>query len=146
MYGPVATTCVLYVEGFFSSYFCAYSLGTGTVIGMTSAAATPTPEGLESLMTRVWSSGVSRPAMLLNLPGFLGAPTMSVKYVVYWLATFCVNARSNAYLTSLDVTSRLTGGENFTPLRSFTVTVLRSEEISGSDSARSGVGSCSSGL
>jgi hypothetical protein len=41
-------------------------------------------------------------------------------------------------LTSAEVTSRLTGGENFTPLRIFTVIVFPSSEISGSVSARSG--------
>ena len=58
-----------------------------------------------------------------------------------------MNARSNAYLTSLEVTSRLTGGEKRTPGRSFTVIVLLSWEICGSSSARSGTGvSASSGL
>jgi len=58
-----------------------------------------------------------------------------------------VKARSNAYLTSAAVTSRLTGGEKRTPDRSFTVIVLLSGEISGAASARSGTGvSASSGL
>ena len=48
--------------------------------------------------------------------------------------------RSIAYLTSLDVTSRLTGGENLTPLRIFTVTVLPSSDTCGSAVARSGTG------
>ena len=48
--------------------------------------------------------------------------------------------RSIAYLKSFDVTSRLTGLENFTPLLILTVTVLPSSEISGSPSARSGTG------
>src|SRR3954454_24402302 len=147
MYGPVNTTCVLYVDGFLASYFLAYSSGTGAVIGMTSAAATPTPAGLESWMTRVWSSGVVMPEIDLKEPGFFGAPTMSVKYVVYSLATLAVKARSKAYLTSLEVTSRLTGGPNFTPLRIMTVIVLLSDEICGSPSARSGTGfSASPGL
>src|SRR3954449_975301 len=146
MYGPVNTTCVLYVDGFLASYFFAYSCGTGTVIGMTSAAATPTPLGLESLMTSVLSSGVCRPEISLKDPGFVGAPTMSVKYVVYWPPTFSVNARSMAYLTSLDVTARLTGGENFTPLRSLTVMVFASSETCGGPSARSGTGSFCPGL
>ena len=51
-----------------------------------------------------------------------------------------MNARSNAYLTSAAVTSRFTGGEKRTPARSFTVIVLLSGEICGSDSARSGTG------
>ena len=50
-----------------------------------------------------------------------------------------------AYLTSFDVTSRSTGGANLTPLRSLTVTVFLSPEISGSLSARSGLGSVSPG-
>ena len=45
------------------------------------------------------------------------------------------------YLTSAEVTSRLTGFENMTPFLIFTVTVLPSSEISGMPSARSGVGS-----
>ncbi len=51
------------------------------------------------------------------------------------------NPRSIAYLTSLDVTSRFTGGLNFTPLRILTVMVLRSCEIWGLLAARSGTGS-----
>jgi hypothetical protein len=54
------------------------------------------------------------------------------------LPTFAVKARSIAYLTSLETTSRLTGFENITPFLIFTVTVLPSSEISGSPSARSG--------
>src|SRR4051812_28268486 len=146
MYGPVETTCVLYVEGFFLSNFSAYSLGTGTVIGITSAAATPTPEGLESLMTSVLGSGQVMPEIDLNEPGFFGAPAMSVKYVVYSLATLAVKARSNAYLTSSQFASRLTGGENFTPFLILTVIVLLSEAISGGPSARSGCGSLEPGL
>src|SRR3954453_22596482 len=146
MYGPVATTCVLYVDGFLASNFLAYSSGTGAVIGITSAAATPTPEGLESWMTSVFGSGQVMPEIGLNEPGFLGAPVMSVKYVVYSLATFAVNARSKAYLTSLQDTARLTGGENFTPLRILTVIVLLSEDSCGGPSARSGTGSLEPGL
>ncbi len=48
------------------------------------------------------------------------------------------------YLTSFDVTSRLTGLENITPFLIFTVTVLPSSEISGMPSARSGTGSSGS--
>src|SRR4051812_30921300 len=146
MYGPVATTCVLYVDGFLASNFDAYSLGTGTVIGITSAAATPTPDGLESLMMSVFGSGQVIPEIGLRLPGLDGTPWMSVKYVVYSLATLAVKARSKEYLTSLQVTSRFTGGENFTPWRIFTVIVLLSDEISGGPSARSGCGSLEPGL
>ena len=54
---------------------------------------------------------------------------------------------SSAYATSLDVTTRFTGGENLTPWRIFTVTVLPSAEMSGGPSARSGTGVfASSGL
>src|SRR3954452_13818907 len=146
MYGPVAMTCVLYVDGFLASYFLAYSCGTGAVIGMTSAAATPTPAGFDSLMTSVLSSGVVMPEIDLKEPGFFGAPTMSVKYVVYSLATLAVKARSKAYLMSFEVTTRLTGGENFTPSLIFTVMVLLSDEICGGPSARSGWGSLDPGL
>ena len=66
---------------------------------------------------------------------------MKLKKVVYWFGTFFVNARSNAYLTSLAWISRLTGGPNLTPFLSVTVTVFLSSEISGSPSARSGFGS-----
>ena len=55
--------------------------------------------------------------------------------------------RSSPYLTSAEVTSRSTGGLNFTPVRIFTVTVLPSSAISGGPSARSGSGLvASSGL
>src|SRR4051794_16879086 len=146
MYGPVETTCVLYVDGFFASNVFAYSCGTGTVIGMTSAAATPTPAGFDSLITSVFGSGQVMPEIDLKEPGLVGAPAMSVKYVVYSFATFAVNARSNAYLTSLHCTSRLTGGENLMPLFIFTVTVLLSDEICGGPSATSGCGSLDPGL
>jgi hypothetical protein len=48
------------------------------------------------------------------------------------------NPRSIAYLTSAEVISRFTGGENFTPERSFTVTVFASADTSGAPVARSG--------
>jgi hypothetical protein len=54
----VATTCVLYVEGFLASNSFAYSSGTGIVIGMTSAAATTAASGRASLISSVVSSGV----------------------------------------------------------------------------------------
>src|SRR3954465_1630870 len=80
------------------------------------------------------------PEISLYLPGLVGAPSMAAKYVAYWPPTFSEKKRSMAYLTSLEVTSRFTGGENFTPLRILTVTVFLSAEISGSPSARSGTG------
>ena len=51
-----------------------------------------------------------------------------------------MNARSIAYFTSAEVTSRSTGSENITPLRSLTVTVRPSFEIFGMSEARSGTG------
>ena len=54
------------------------------------------------------------------------------------MATVEKKPRSIAYLTSFDVTSRSTGGENLMPVRILTVTVLPSAETSGSASARSG--------
>ena len=54
-------------------------------------------------------------------------PTSAPRYVaVYPFATPGMMLRSIAYLTSLDVTSRLTGGLNFTPLLRWKVTVLPS--------------------
>src|SRR3954462_15914985 len=70
-----------------------------------------------------------------------GAPTMELKYDGYWPPTLIEKKRSKAYLTSFEVTSRFTGGLNFTPLRILTVIVLRSCEISGLLAARSGTGS-----
>src|SRR3954470_23837543 len=146
MYGPVETTWVLYVDGLLASYLLACSSGTGTVIGITSAAATPTPDSFDSLMTSVCGSGQVMPEIGFSEPGFLGAPTMSVKYVVYSLATLAVKARSKAYLTSLHWAARFTGGENFTPSLILTVIVLLSDEICGGPSARSGTGSLDPGL
>src|SRR4051812_43491754 len=139
MYGPVETTCVLYVEGFFASYFFAYSSGTGIVIGMTSAADTSTPSGRLSLNSMVWSSGVLMPE--IGLTPFVedfGAPWIELKYVAYWPPTLVEKNRSKAYLTSFDVTAWFTGGLNFTPGLIFTVTVFRSSESWGLSAARSG--------
>jgi hypothetical protein len=61
--------------------------------------------------------------------------------VAYWPPTFAEKNRSKAYLTSLDVTSRFTGGLNFTPGLILTVTFLRSSEICALSAARSGTGS-----
>jgi hypothetical protein len=85
------------------------------------------------------------PETSLMPPGFSGAPSMKLKYVVYWFGTFLENARSKAYLTSLAWISRLTGGPNFTPFFSVTVTVFLSSETSASPSARSGFASVSPG-
>jgi len=54
--------------------------------------------------------------------------------------------RSKAYLTSFDVTARLTGGLNLTFGLILTVIVLRSLEISGLAAARSGTGAVWPGL
>src|SRR4051795_3416730 len=80
MYGPVATTCVLYVEGFFASNLLAYSSGTGIVIGITRAADTRTASGRLSLNTIVWSSGVVMPEIgLTPLVGVFDAPSIELK-------------------------------------------------------------------
>src|SRR4051812_38610727 len=147
MYGPVATTCVLYVEGFFASNLRAYSSGTGIVIAIARAAATDTASGRESLNTIVWSSGVVMPEMAFApFVGASGVPAIELKYEPYWPPTFAEKKRSKAYLTSFEVTSRLTGGLNFTPGFILTVTVLRSFESCGLSTARSGVGSVCPGL
>ena len=62
------------------SNFFAYSSGTGTLIGIASAAATVTAVALSSSNTIVRSSGVLIPEMSLMAPGSSGAPLMSLKY------------------------------------------------------------------
>ena len=61
----------------------AYSFGTGTVIGITSACETSGASRLLSLKTIVLSSGVSMPEIGLMSPvlGFAGVPTIELKYV-----------------------------------------------------------------
>jgi hypothetical protein len=49
-------------------------------IGMASASVSCSADGLESLKTIVWSSGVWIPGMSAMAPGLAGAPTMSPKY------------------------------------------------------------------
>src|SRR5215213_76544 len=148
MYGPAATTCSLYVDGDCLSNFDAYSLGTGVVTGITRNAEKPTPCALLSSNVILYGSLESSlmPGMSWTAPGFVGAPLMKLKYVVYWFGTFLENARSNAYLTSFAWISRLTGGANLTPFLSSTVTVFLSSESWGSLSARSGRGLVSPGL
>src|SRR3954451_3908879 len=142
MYGPVATTWVLYVDGLLASNFFAYSSGTGALIGITSADDTLTASGSLSLKTMVGSAGVVMPEIgLTPVVGFDGAPTIELKYDGYWPPTLIEKKRSKAYLTSFEVTSRFTGGLNFTPFLMWTVIVLRSWEISGLLAARSGTGS-----
>src|SRR3954453_2591236 len=123
MYGPVATWCSPYVLGFFLSNGAAYCLGTGevSIIPRAPPASTP-PLALLKWKTIVLLSGVVMP-LLSVVPGFAStlAPMMSPKEAPAWpLATVLKKPRSTAYLTSLDVTSRLTGAENFTPLRILT--------------------------
>src|SRR3954454_10055375 len=147
MYGPVATTCVLYVDGFLASYFFAYSSGTGIVIGITSAAETTKDSGRLSLKTIVWSSGVVMPEIdLTPLVGSFGTPWIELKDVPYWPPTFTEKKRSKAYLMSFDVTARLTGGANLMPGLILTVMVFRSSEICGFSAATSGIGSLEPGL
>jgi hypothetical protein len=57
----VNATCLSYVDGSFSSNCCAYSFGTGEVIGMTIAPAARTAVACLKWKTSVWSSGVSIP-------------------------------------------------------------------------------------
>jgi hypothetical protein len=61
------------------SYFCAYSFGTGTEIGIASAPASAAPVPFFSLKTIVWSSGVSIPGISWYFPPVSGAPTRSEK-------------------------------------------------------------------
>ncbi len=123
-----------------ASYFAAYSFGTGIVIGICSASTTICAFGSVSLKTIVSLSGVVMPA--IEPPSAFGTPSTALKYVCrYGFATFGLAARSNAYLTSSAVTSRLTGGENFHPFLMCTVTVLLSDETCGCPSASTGLAS-----
>src|SRR3954470_13495596 len=148
MYGPLNATCVLYVDGFLASNLPAYSLGTGTVIGITRAATNETAVGSLRWKTIVWSSGVSMPEIgLTPVVGLAGAPLMTANEPGYWPPTLTEKKRSIAYLTSLEVTARLTGGAYLTPWRILTVTVFLSSETWASSAARSGTGLlASSGL
>jgi len=109
---------------------------------MTRADDTLTACGALSFSTSVWSSGVWMPEIgLTPLVGVFGAPSIELKYEVYWPPTFAEKNRSRAYLTSFEVTARFTGGLNLTPCLILTVMVFRSSEICGLPSARSGTGS-----
>ena len=81
MYGPVKATYWSYFDGGFASNFVAYSSGTGTVIGMTSACETSGALAVLSFRTSVVSSGVSMPEIGLMSPllGFSGVPTIELK-------------------------------------------------------------------
>ena len=81
MYGPVKATYWSYFDGVLASNFLAYSSGTGTVIGITSACETSGALGVLSLRTIVVSSGVSMPEIGLMSPllAFAGVPTMELK-------------------------------------------------------------------
>ena len=90
----------------------------------------------------VWSSGVVMPEISSALPSWNSlTPSMSLmKAPTYGPLTFLVNARSIAYLTSLVVTSRFTGGLNFTPVRILIVSDLPSSAISGGTFGEVGLG------
>ena len=63
MYGPVATWCSPYVDGFSASYCFAYSSGTGELTGRVRAPVTPAAVVLVSLISSVVSSGAVIPLM-----------------------------------------------------------------------------------
>jgi hypothetical protein len=112
MYGPVATTCVLYVEGSVPSKRRAYSSGTGAAAASVSAPSSVAAVGRRSRKTIVRASGAVIPEMSgTPLTGADGAPTIPLKYDWNGLVTAVLNSRSIAYLTSVDRTSRSTGGE-----------------------------------
>src|SRR3954470_11326537 len=77
---------------------------------------------------------------LTPLVGVFGAPSIEVKYDVYWPPTLAEKNRSRAYFTSAEVTARFTGGLNFTPCLILTVTVFPPSEICAGPAARSGEG------
>src|SRR5919202_2261486 len=79
MYGPVNATYWSYFDGVLLSNLAAYSLGTGVVIGITSAWLTSGACGSESLNTIVKSSGVVMPEIGRIFPGADGAPTIELK-------------------------------------------------------------------
>src|SRR5919197_4001734 len=78
MYGPVNDWYWSNFDGVLLSYLLAYSSGTGTVIGITSACDTSGALGSFSLKTMVESSGVSMPEIGLLSPAlaFSGVPTI----------------------------------------------------------------------
>src|SRR4051794_30295522 len=153
MYGPVNTTLFPYDDGVSESNFFAYSSGTGADTGSESVWITTADSGCVSLKTIVWSSGVWMPLMSgATVGSFLTAawaslkPSSAPRYTeVYPFATPGKMLRSIAYLTSLDVTSRFTGGLNLIPLCRWKVIVLSSDDTSGAPSARSGDGWVSAG-
>ena len=61
MYGPVATWCWPYSDGFSRSNLAAYSSGTGALSVSASAPASTPPVGRSSRKTIVRSSGVRMP-------------------------------------------------------------------------------------
>src|SRR3954447_3061704 len=83
MYGPVKLWYWSNFDGVLLSNLEAYSSGTGTVIGMTSACETRGAWGSFSLKTIVESSGVSMPEIGLTSPllALSGVPTIELKYV-----------------------------------------------------------------
>jgi hypothetical protein len=83
MYGPVKDWYWSNFDGVLASHFLAYSSGTGTVIGITSACETSGALAVFSLKTIVVSSGVSMPEIGLMSPvlAYSGVPTIELKYV-----------------------------------------------------------------
>src|SRR3954451_4866193 len=81
MYGPGKATYWLYYDGMLESMFFAYSSGTGTVIGITSACETSGALAVLSFRMSVVSSGVSMPEIGLMSPllAFAGVPTIELK-------------------------------------------------------------------
>src|SRR4051794_4892305 len=105
---------------------------------MTSDAANDTPVGRLSEKTIVCGSGVVIPEIARTPRVWRdGAPLMPVKYPGYWPPTLTEKNRSTAYLTSAEVTSRLTGGAYRIPGLIATVTVFWSGETCGGAAARS---------
>src|SRR5919197_2130416 len=77
MYGPVKVWYWSNFDGVLLSHFAAFSLGTGTVIGITRACETSGASAVFSLKTIVWSSGVAMREIGLMSPmlGLSGVPT-----------------------------------------------------------------------
>src|SRR5689334_24023125 len=80
MYGPVKVWYWSNFDGVLWSYLLAYSLGTGTVIGMTSACETRGASAVFRWKMIVVASGVSIPEIGLTvLLGDDGAPSIELK-------------------------------------------------------------------
>ncbi len=81
MYGPVNDWYWSNFDGVLLSNLLAYSSGTGTVIGITSACDTSGALGVFRWKTIVVSSGVSMPEIGLMSPvfAFSGVPAIELK-------------------------------------------------------------------